>query len=310
MSRLKYLAFLLALALASPAFAVDFDTFVSGRTAAGQPLGSGDKCPLIQGGITKYIACNLLLDTTSSQTPTNKIVNCANNTCTVRANLDVTGVGLPANGFTGLSAGVSGGVLCATSTSVYAFSSAPAANTPMVWGGAGVCPGGGTTSGSGTLFMVGTGTYTNGHGVSINGSGQVVDNANAVFTNNSNTFSQPQTFSAGGRSAQRSTNATSDTLLATDCGNWVYYTATTQVTVTLPATFTPPCSVNVEEASTGRVVFVCATTGCGQGGTSTTPQNTHGFTGTFNQPTATVQVYVDVNSGGTAAHWVLIGDGV
>ena len=307
--------FFLAFAISLPAIAgiatlceaVDFDTFTSGRTAATQPLGSGDKFPVIQGGVTKYIQGNFIVDTTSSQTLTGKTINGANNTLTVRAASDITGQVLPGNGGTGLSGGPSGGgaILCNTAAATYAFSGVLTANAPLIGGGPGACPGNGSTTGPGSLYLNGSGSYTSGHGLSVAANGNIVDNPNAVFTNVAQTFSPQQTFGSV-RGQQRTTNNTTDTLDASsastsDCGGSVIYTATTQITVTLPATAVVPCIVALQQASTGRVVT--QSTGSG------TVVSPHNYTGTFNAAHSVIGVWADKNSGGVSAEWVLTGEG-
>lgn len=57
-----------------------------------------------------------------------------------------------ARGGTNLGSGTSGGVLCYTASGTLASSGALTANTPVIGGGAGVCPGSATVSGTGTVF--------------------------------------------------------------------------------------------------------------------------------------------------------------
>jgi hypothetical protein len=145
-----------------------------------------------------------------------------------------------------------------------------------------------------------------------------VDNANVVFTNVSQTFTPQQTFGSI-KGKIRTAAGTSDTLdvstaSTSDCGGTVLYTSTgtgspSVITVTLPNSATVPCSIALEQGSTGRVVTVCATAGCGNGVSSTAPQNPQGFTGTFNGAGAVIGLFVDTNVGGTAAHYVLTGNG-
>jgi hypothetical protein len=295
----------------------NFDTFILATSGASTPLGSGDHCVLIQGGVTKNIACNVFATLADSQTFSNKTISGANNPLTVRGNLDIINQVPPANGGTGLATGPAGGgaILCNTAATTYAFSTVPAANAPMTWGGAGACPGAGSFTGNTTKSVSSTGSPVSGQGGSWDANGNWVPNANAMFTNVSQTITAHQTFTGGGRTKIRTQSGASDTLdtstaNTSDCGNDVLYTSTTQVTVTLPATGTPPCKINLEQGtSSGRVVPVCAVAGCGNGGGSTSPQNPQGFTGTFNGATATITVGIDANAGGSAAHWVLTGNG-
>jgi hypothetical protein len=293
----------------------NFDTFILATGGASTPLGSGDHVVLIQGGVTKNVAGNFFASLTGPQTLSNTTINCANNPCTIRGNLDIINQVPPANGGTGLASGTSGGVLCATASTTYAFSTAPAANAPMTWGGPGACPGAGSFTGNTTKSVSAAGSsFPSGQGGSWDASGNWAPNANAVFTNVAQTFTAHQIFTGGGRTKLRTQSNASDTLdtstaSTSDCGGKVLYTNTGTVTVTLPATGAAPCPIELEQGTTGgRVVPVCATAGCGNGGGSTSPQNSHNFTGTFNAATAKITVDIDTNVGGSAAHWVMTGD--
>jgi hypothetical protein len=291
----------------------NFDTFILATGSASTPLSSGDHCVLIQGGVTKNVACNYFASTTGPQALSNTTINGANNPLTVRGNLDIINQVPVANGGTGLASGTSGGVLCATSSTTYAFSGVLTANAPLTGAGAGACPGVGSVSGNTTKFVTNTGSTPSGQGGSWDASGNWIANSNAVFTNVAQTFGPQQTFgSTKGRI--RTQSSTSDTLdvstaSTSDCGGTVLYTSTTPVTVTLPATGTVPCSMALEQGAAGRVVPVCATTGCGNGAGSTSPQNPNGFTGSFNGAGAVIGLFIDTNVGGSAAHYVLTGNG-
>lgn len=282
----------------------NFDTFILGTGATSQPLSSGDHCPVIQGGVTKNAACNIFVTLTDSQTVTNKTINCANNPCTIRGNLDVINQVQPANGGTGLASGVSGGVLCATASTTYAFSGALTANTPLIGGGAGACPGVGSVSGNTTKFVSNTGSTPSGQGGSWDANGNWIANSAAVYSNVAQTFGPQQIFGSvkGKLRTQSSASDTLDTSTAStsDCGGTVLYTNTNTVTVTLPASGTPPCSIALEQGSTGRVALATAS-----GATFT---SVHGFTGTFNGAGAIIGLFMDTNVGGSAAHYVLTGD--
>lgn len=298
-------AFLL---LALPAWATqDFDAFVASRSAVSLPLGSGDKFPVIQNGITKYMQGNLVLDTTSAQTPTNKTINGNNNTLTVLAATQLSGLVPTANGGTNLASYTSGGILCATGATTLASSAALTANLPVIGGGAGVCPAVGSVTGNTTKFVTNTGTNTSGHGVSWDASGNLVDNANAVFTNVASVFTAQQTFATTfGTQNLQGGAVTSYTIQSTDCGKPLLFTSSSAVTVTLPGTIAVPCTLEVGQGGAGQVSFVLGAGALGNG--SGGPANPHNFTKTFAKD-ARVGLQVDTNSGGTTAHWVLTGDG-
>ena len=286
----------------------NFSAFLSTRSAATQPCGPSDWVPVYQGGTTAHIACSLLVDTTSSQTVSGKTISGANNTLTVLAASQLSGSVPLANGGMGAIIPVAGGIPCFPTAGTVSSSSGPAANLPVIWGGPGACPAAGALTGNQATYVSSTGGATSGGGV-WDANKNWVPSANAAYLNVANTWPAYQTFTGGGQATPRVVSGTSDTLVASDCGKWVYYSSTTQVTVTLPNNLTPVCAVNLEQGNTGRVVTVCGTTGCGRDASSTSPQSPHGYTGTYNQPTARITVFVDVNSGGSAAHWVLDGNG-
>lgn len=95
------------------------------------------------------------------------------------------GISLPigvSNGGTGLTGGTSGGVLAFTAAGTLASSGALTANLPVIGGGAGAVPTVGSVSGNTTIFATSTGTLTNGHCVSIDGSGNFIDAGGACTT--------------------------------------------------------------------------------------------------------------------------------
>jgi hypothetical protein len=274
----------------------DFDAFVASRSAASQPLGSGDKFPVIQGGITKYIQGNLIADTTSAQTLTNKTINGNNNTLTILAATQLSGTVPVANGGTNLASYTSGGVVCATGSTTLASSGALTANLPVIGGGAGVCPAVGSVTGNTTKFVTNTGVTTSGSGVSWDASGNLVTNANAVFTNVAQTFSAAQTFGSTIGSQNNQTTGTGYTLQLSDCGKTIYVTVGVAFTITTLNTLPVGCTIAVEQGGAGQVTI------------SGSPLNPHNFTKTFAQG-AIIGLYVDANSGGSSAHYVLTGDG-
>jgi hypothetical protein len=302
LARFAVAALWAAFLLPSAAWATqDFDAFVASRSAASQPLGSGDKFPVIQGGITKYVQGNLVADTTSAQTLTNKTINGNNNTLTILAATQISGVGPVANGFTGLTSYTSGGVVCATGSTTLASSGALTANLPVIGGGAGVCPAVGSVTGNTTKFVTNTGTNTSGHGVSWDASGNLVDNANVVFTNVAQIWPAQQTFGSTIGSQNNQTTGSSYTLQLSDCGKTVYVTVSGSFTITTNATLPVGCTIAVEQGGAGQVSIA--------NGSGATKHNAHGFNNTFGQY-AIIGLYVDTNSGGSAADFIITGDGV
>src|SRR6202166_1462919 len=88
----------------------------------------------------------------------------------------------PAQGGTGLASGTSGGVLAFTGATTIVSSGALTANLPVIGGGAGAAPTVGTVSGNTTKFITTTGALTSGHCVSVDASGNFIDNGSACST--------------------------------------------------------------------------------------------------------------------------------
>jgi hypothetical protein len=278
----------------------DFKTFFGGLTSASTPLGSGDGVIVLQGGADKKIPGNSLVTLSDSQTLTNKTIPSSNN-ITVNAATQLINQVQPGNGGLGIASGPVGGgaVLCNTATTTYAFSSVLTANLPVIGGGAGACPGLGSVTGNTSKFVTNTGANTTGQGGSWDANGNWVNNANAVFTNVAQSFTAQQTF-ASTIGTQNNQSGTTYTLASTDCGKTVYFTSSSPITVTLPATPPVPCTAQLEQGGAGQITTIPAVGATG-------PSNPHGFTKTFGQY-AVITVFVDTNSG-TNGHWILTGDG-
>jgi hypothetical protein len=293
--------FLGTLGIVSTAFGVteDFKTFFAALTGASTPLSSGDKFVVLQGGTDKFIAGNTVVTLVDSQTLTNKTINGTSNTLTVLAPTQLSGLVPVANGGIGLASGTSGGILCATGSTTYAFSSLLTANLPLIGSGAGACPGLGSVTGNTSKFVTNTGANTTGQGGNWDASGNWVNNANAVFTNVAASFTAQMTF-ASTIGTQNTVSGTAYTLLSTDCGKPLYFTNSAPITVTLPNNISVPCMVQLEQGGAGQITTVA-------GAGATGPSNPRGFTKSFAQ-SAFIYLQVDTNSGANA-HWVLSGDG-
>jgi len=94
---------------------------------------------------------------------------------------------------------------------------------------------------------------------------------------------------------------TSYTLAATDCGETVRFTNGAAITLTLLNTIGAGCAIAVEQAAAGQITVVA-------GGAGATLVSAHSFTKTFGQ-WSIIGLFVDGNAGGTAANYVLTGDG-
>lgn len=119
------------------------------------------------------------------------------------------------------------------------------------------------------------------------------------YLDGTNTWSGVQTFGTvlGSQNAQ---SGITYTLAAADCGKTVYFTNASAITLTVPNSIGANCSVAVEQAGTGQVTITA--------GAGATVVSAHSYTKTFGQ-WALVGLYVDSNAGGSAAHYVLSGDG-
>ena len=69
-----------------------FSTAIPAKNPAAAPYGATDYFALIQGGVIKKVAGNLLATLGDAQTLTNKTINCSNNVCAVRIANDVSGM--------------------------------------------------------------------------------------------------------------------------------------------------------------------------------------------------------------------------
>ena len=290
--------------VAVPAWAVttDFDTFISGRSAASTPLGSGDKIAVIQGGVTKYMAGNAFATLADSQTLSNKTISGASNTLTVLAGSQLSGVVPIANGGTNLSSYTSGGLVCATGSTTLASSILLTANKPLIGGGTGVCPAVGSTSGTTTQFATVSGALTSAVGMVADASGNLISSTNAALLNTAQTWTGAQTFNTVLMSQNNQTTVgVNYSLAATDCGKAIYFTSSTAATLTLLNTAFVGCTFSVEQGGAGQVTI-------SQGVAGATFNSVDNFTKTFGQY-AVVGLLVDANSGGNSAHYIMTGRG-
>ena len=101
----------------------------------------------------------------------------------------------------------------------------------------------------------------------------------------------------GGVSTQ---SGTTYTLSAADCGTTLRLTSSSPVTLTLPASLAAGCALAVLQAGTGQVSLTA-----GSGATLVSRQS---YTKTGGQ-WGLIGLTIDANVGGSAAHYVLTGDG-
>jgi hypothetical protein len=119
------------------------------------------------------------------------------------------------------------------------------------------------------------------------------------FLDGNNTWSGTQTFGAAiGRVTTQS--GASYTLAATDCGTTILFTNAAAATVTTPNNLPVGCAVAIEQSGTGQVAV--------SAGPSATVHSAHGFSKTYGQY-AILGLFVDTNAGGSAANFIITGDG-
>ena len=96
-------------------------------------------------------------------------------------------------------------------------------------------------------------------------------------------------------------SGTTYTLAAADCGTLVRTTSASAVTITAPNSLGVGCTIAIEQAGAGQVTV--------SAGTGATLHSAHSYTKTSAQ-WAIIGLTVETNSGGTAAVYILTGDGV
>lgn len=119
------------------------------------------------------------------------------------------------------------------------------------------------------------------------------------FLDGSNTWSGTQTFGpvVGAVTTQ---SGTTYTLAATDCGTTIVFTNAGAVTVATLNSLPAGCAVAIEQGGSGPVTIAA--------GTGTTQHSAHGFTKSYGQY-AILGLFVDINAGGSAANFIITGDG-
>jgi hypothetical protein len=119
------------------------------------------------------------------------------------------------------------------------------------------------------------------------------------FLDGSNTWSGRQTFGpvVGAVTTQ---TGTTYTLAATDCGTTIVFTNIAAITVTTLNSLPAGCAVAIEQGGSGQVTIAA--------GSGTTQHSAHSFTKTYGQY-AILGLFVDINAGGSAANFIITGDG-
>lgn len=121
----------------------------------------------------------------------------------------------------------------------------------------------------------------------------------SIALGHANTWSGAQTFGEviGTVSTQ---SGTTYTLAATDCGTTVLFTNGSAITVTTLNSLPVGCSIAIEQGGAGQITIA--------NGSGATSHSAHSYTKTFGQY-AILGLFVDTNSGGSAADIIITGDG-
>lgn len=154
---------------------------------------------------------------------------------------DISGTATVGQGGTGLTSGTSGGIVAFTASGTLASSGALTANAPVIGGGAGVAPTVGTKSGNTTIFATSTGTLTNGHCVSIDVNGNLVDSGGACGSGSGITRSV----------SNISTTTTAGAAASTD----YVYNGTVTLQITLPTAVGNTNRYTVKNSGSGIVTI-------------------------------------------------------
>jgi hypothetical protein len=119
------------------------------------------------------------------------------------------------------------------------------------------------------------------------------------FLDGSNSWSGTQSFGSvvGSVSTQ---SGTTYTLAASDCGTTILFNGSSPVTLTTLNSLPPGCAIAIEQGGSGQVAI--------SAGTGATQHSAHGYTKTYGLY-AILGLFVDTNAGGSAADFIITGDG-
>lgn len=95
-------------------------------------------------------------------------------------------------------------------------------------------------------------------------------------------------------------SGTTYTLAATDCGTTIRFTNGSAITLTTLNSLSVGCTIAILQAGAGQITLA--------NGSGATSHSAHSYTKTFAQYSV-LGLYVDTNSGGTAADFIITGDG-
>jgi hypothetical protein len=119
------------------------------------------------------------------------------------------------------------------------------------------------------------------------------------FLDGSNSWSGTQTFGAvvGSVSTQ---SGTTYTLAASDCGTTILFNSGSPITVTTLNSLPAGCAIAIEQGGSGQIAI--------NAGSGATQHSAHGYTKTYGLY-AILGLFVDANAGGSAADFIITGDG-
>lgn len=101
-------------------------------------------------------------------------------------------------------------------------------------------------------------------------------------------------------SSTNSQSGTTYTLAATDCGKTILFTSGSAVTVTTLNSISVGCYINILQGGAGQITIA--------NGSGATSHSAHAYTKTYAQYSM-IGLFVDANSDGSAADFIILGDG-
>lgn len=164
-------------------------------------------------------------------------------------------------------------------------------------GGAGTINGALKGNGSGVVSQAACADLSNGATGCSTATG--TSGATLPLLNGTNTWSGTQTFGSvvGTINTQ---SGTTYTLQASDCGQTILFTSGSAITLTTLNSLPAGCAIAVEQGGAGQITIA--------NGSGATSHSAHSYTKTFGQY-AIIGLFVDTNAGGTAADFIITGDG-
>lgn len=147
-----------------------------------------------------------------------------------------------------------------------------------------------------TTTGVAAGTYSLGT-ITVDANGRITSASSGLTANN--VWAGTQTFGTVIGSVSTQTGTT-HTLNASECGTTVIFTNAAAITVTTSSALPAGCAIALEQSGAGQITI--------QAGTGATQHSAHGFTKTYGQY-AILGLFVDSNTGGSAANIIISGDG-